>query len=457
MAGIGFELRKHLRKDTYAGLATAYSIAGIIGSGPWVISIVGTIVTGLVALALRASGREVTVFFATVTHITGASLITSGLLQLLFTRFVADRLFEKKKELVVPNLFGALLVTIGVSGFVGVVFALAAFGPLTGLYAYRILFAVDFVTLNSVWILSVFLTGMKAYRAVVLLFFGGYATTFVLALLLAPFGAEGLLGAFFVGQALLFASMLVLVVREYPTEIRVAFDFLDKRLVFPVLAGTGALYNLGIWIDKLVFWWTPQTSSEVIGPIRMSIVYDVPIFLAYFSIIPGMAVFLVRIETDFAEAYDAFFKAVREGASLATIERLRNQLVHSARDGLYDIFRVQGLTVVFLILCGPRILKALGIPLLYLPLFDIDIVGTGIQVVFLGVLTILFYLDYRVVSFGLNVLFCIANLGLTLITIHLGSRFYGYGFTGSLLLTTTCGLAVLSKKLDWIELETFMR
>ena len=41
MAGIGFELRKLLRKRTYTGMLQAYAYAGIISSGPWVLSIVG--------------------------------------------------------------------------------------------------------------------------------------------------------------------------------------------------------------------------------------------------------------------------------------------------------------------------------------------------------------------------------------------------------------------------------
>jgi uncharacterized membrane protein len=62
-----------------------------------------------------------------------------------------------------------------------------------------------------------------------------------------------------------------------------------------------------------------------------------------------------------------------------------------------------------------------------------------------------------VLSFGLNVAFCALNLVLTLITIQLGSRFYGYGFTCSLLIVTAVGLGILSRKLDRIEYETFMR
>jgi hypothetical protein len=44
------------------------------------------------------------------------------------------------------------------------------------------------------------------------------------------------------------------------------------------------------------------------------------VFLAYLSIIPGMAVFLVRIETDFVEYYDKFYDAVRSGGSLEYID-----------------------------------------------------------------------------------------------------------------------------------------
>jgi uncharacterized membrane protein len=402
----------------------------------------------------RSTGANVTVFFATVTHLTAASLVTSGLLQLVFTRFIADRLFEKKPDIVVPNLLGALLVTTAISGGLGMLFVTFAF---KGMYLYRLLFILNFVVLNNVWILSVFLTSLKSYRSVVILFLAGYGTAFILALLLAPKGAEGLLLSFFIGQAILFAATLWLVVREYPTSFRVEFQFLDRRKVFPVLAGTGALYNVGIWIDKVIFWWAPETGIEVVGPIHMSPIYDVPIFLAYFTIIPGMAVFLVRIETDFADAYDSFYRSIREGAALVTIQRGGDRMVKAARDGIYDIFRVQGITVVLFILIAPRILRALHIPLSYTPLLTVDVIATGIQVVFLAILTVLFYLDYRELSFTLNVLFCLANLILTLVSIQLGPRFYGYGFALSLLIVSTAGIAILTRRLKRLEYETFMR
>ena len=51
MAGIGFELRRYLDEDTFSGTLKAYGFAGLIGAGPWVLSILGVILIGLVAIA----------------------------------------------------------------------------------------------------------------------------------------------------------------------------------------------------------------------------------------------------------------------------------------------------------------------------------------------------------------------------------------------------------------------
>ena len=40
MAGIGFELRRLLKRENLLGLIQAYGYAGVISSGPWVLSIV---------------------------------------------------------------------------------------------------------------------------------------------------------------------------------------------------------------------------------------------------------------------------------------------------------------------------------------------------------------------------------------------------------------------------------
>jgi uncharacterized membrane protein len=453
MAGIGFALRR-LGKESYGGIASAYLLAGIIGSGPWLISIVSMLFIGFWAQHTHGDALVVTQFLASVTYLMSGSLILSSILQLMFVRFVADRLFEKKPEVVVPNMMGAMLVTTCVAGAAASVFVSVGF---EGVRAFRVLFVVAFVALCNVWVLSVLLSGMKAYRSVVLVFLGGYTINVLTGIALERLGLAGYLAGFCIGHVVMLFAMLVLVFREYPCTKLIAFDFLKRKNVFLELSVTGALFNLAVWVDKFIFWANPVTSEVLVGTIRYSVVYDVPVFIAYLSVVPGMAVFLVRIETDFAEAYDKFYTAVREGDSLAQLERLRNQLVEAARAGIYDIFRIQGLTAAVLLLVGARVLALFRIPVFYEYLFKIDVIGVAFQVVLLGIFTILFYLDYRRLVLALCAFFAVANIGLSIASQMLGPRFYGFGFAVSAALTSLLSLGALSYKLDRLEYETFMR
>lgn len=284
----------------------------------------------------------------------------------------------------------------------------------------------------------------------------GYALMVACAYLLRFMQMDGLLLALLIGHASLLFVFLYDILREYPARRMVAFDFLDRRQVFVSLLLTGLCYNLGIWIDKFIFWFNPSTSDLVIGPLRASILYDLPIFLAYLSIIPGMAVFLVRIETDFAEWYERVYEAIRGGETLQHIGLLKEQMILAIRQGLLEICKVQGLAVVLLFLLAPQLLGWLGISRYYLPLFYIDLIGVSIQVVFMALLNVFFYLDKRRIVLELCVLFVIVNGVLTFVSLLLGPSFFGYGFTLSLLVCVLVGLYRLTTALDDLEYETFM-
>ena len=80
-----------------------------------------------------------------------------------------------------------------------------------------------------------------------------------------------------------------------------------------------------------------------------------PIFLAYLGIIPGMAVFLVRFETDFVDWYDRFYTAVRDGGSLEEIARMSDAMVDAVRKGLFDIIKIQTWSVLLLVMFAPSL------------------------------------------------------------------------------------------------------
>jgi len=454
MAGIGFELRKLLQRDSLLSLVRAYAYAGLISSGPWVLSIIGMLLIGFLSFSVVVPDFLVTQFQVTVTSLIAWSLILTGTFQLAFTRFVADRLFEHRTEVIVPNYHAVLLTVAVLAGTSGLAAVAFLFPDQTVLY--RVLTLAAFVLLSLIWIATVFLSGMKQYKAIVLLYLFGYGTTVLSAMVLRGLGLEGLLAGFVLGQTLLFLGMQALIVRDFPVPRFLSFEVYDKRLRYPTLAWIGLLFNLGVWVDKFIFWYWPPTSQAVIGPLRASIIYDLPVFMAYLSIIPGMAVFLVRIETDFVEHYDGFYSAVRGGGSLAAIERHRNGMVATVRTGLFEMMKIQAIAVLLLFVVGERLLRWLQISDLYLPLFYVHTIAAGLQVLFLSVLTVYFYLDKRRVVLGLCVLFVLTNAALTVLSLQLGPATFGYGFALSLLLVVATGFVALARTFSRLEYSTFM-
>jgi len=455
MAGIGFELRKLLKKKTYSGLLQAYAFAGVISSGPWVLSIIGIMLIGVFSLGSVFPTEAITQFQVTITYLFLISLIGTGVVQLSFTRFVADRIFEKKHDLILPNFNGLILLAILTSVTLALPMAAFLFPEQTVLY--RLLFVMGLAVMSAIWIATVFLTGLKHYRAIVGIFFGGYAATLAFALIFQTWlGMDGLLMGFVLGHYLLLMGMVWLVYHNYHSDQFLAFDIWKPGAMYRSLMGTGLLFNLGAWVDKLMFWYYPGTGQQVIGPLNASVIYDFPIFLSYLSVIPGMAVFLVRIETDFVEYYVKFYDAVRGGATLDHMERMRNHMVYYVQRGLFDIAKIQSIAVLVTLALGGALLDWIGISRLYLPLLYVDVVGAALQVVLLGVLNVLFYLDQRQLVLRLTILLTLSNVALTALSLKLGAAWFGYGFTLAMLITVLMGVWELTRKLDTLEYQTFM-
>jgi uncharacterized membrane protein len=454
MAGIGFELRRFLKKDSYLGLLQAYGCAALISSGPWVLSIFGVVAIGAFSIGLDADVSVVTAFLISVTYLIACSIILGGWLQLMFTRYISDRIFDKEEHVILPNLLGALLITT-----LGSLLISAIVWPLfleTSL-AYRLIMVCNLVILSNIWILVVMLSGLRNYNLILGSFFVGYGVSVFSAISLRGYGVEGLLAGFSIGQSIMMYMMLALLVREYPAYSLISFDFLGKKkTAFYSLAATSIVYNFGIWADKIMFWLNPETSEAIIGPIRSSFAYDPPIFIAYLAIIPGMAAFLLRIEADFVDTYDDFYNAIRNGKSLSTIKQIKAEMMETIKSSILEIFIVQLLTAVTIIYAASEILDYMGLSQHYWSLLSIYIVAVSLQVILMAINNILYYLDKRIITLNLAILFAISNIVFTLITQHYGAEFYGLGYMGAVVITTIVGFIILYEKLKKLEYETFM-
>jgi polysaccharide biosynthesis protein PelG len=454
MAGIGFEFRKLLQKDTYWGLVQAYGYSGIVSSGPWILSIIGILLVGIYSLPVVIPAEAVTQFQVSITYLFMSSLVLTGIVQLAYTRYIADRLFEKRADLVMPTFNALLMMVIISSGILGLIGIFFLFPDQSNFY--RLLMLGSFVIMSCIWCATIILAGLKQYKVIIAMFGVGYIIVVGGALLLRPMGMVGLMLGFILGHFVLLMGMLMMIFRNYPGGTFIGFDLLHKRRIYVTLAFTGLFYNLGIWIDKIMFWYHPETGTPAIGLLHNSPIYDFPMFLAYLAIMPGMAVFLVRIETDFVDFYQKFYDAVRGGGSLDYLNEIRDEMVYAIKQGIFEIIKIQGITVLIVFIAGPTLLAWIGIDEAFLPLLYVLVVGASLQVVFLGLLNVFFYLDKRMIVVVLTLLFVLLNVLLTTLTLYLGPAFYGYGYAVSLLLAVLISMYWLERRLDELEYETFM-
>jgi len=431
MAGIGFELKKILKEDRLLSLAKVYGYSAILSSGPWVVSIVAILLVGFINLANYGADSDVYRFQVVVTYAIAlaSSLIITGIVQLPLTRYIADLIFNHREDEILPAYFGALALAWMLGLPLVIPFYMWVFEGQSALFIVGVV--ATFLVLCGVWISSILAASLKYYNGVVWAYFISYALI-VFVSIYSGDTIEKLIYIFFIGNAFLLVILMTLIIKSYNSTIFFKIDFFLAKNFYWSLAIAGLTYNLGAWVDKFIFWYHPATGYAVIGRLHASVVYDLPIFLAYLSIIPGMAIFFYRLEADFSEKYDLYYNAVRNGGTLKTIRTYRDDMVYVIRHALHEIIAIQGIVDIILFLSAPYFFHYLHIPQLYLGLLYILTIGAMLQLAFMSVLAILYYLDRKIVAMWLSIAFFLLNALLTFISIDMGPAMFGYGYTLSL-------------------------
>ena len=464
MAGIGFELKQILKEKSLTSVLKTFGYSAILSSGPWVISMIIILGIGLSNIYLfNTTDSEDTMLKASVTYVSALALssVFTGFFQLPFTRFIADRMYEKRYYLVLPNFIGILMLIIFTGFFLALVVALFIFNPQSNLFI--LLYITLFVVLSCVWMANILAASLKLYKHVIFFYFIGYVLIYFCSALLRNYAIVGLLVSFIIGNSLIFILLFLGIIYYYPSSHKnnkkfIRFDMFKQNYgkFYWKLAWSGMLYNIAIWIDKVIFWFTPIVGYVVIDRLHASMVYDFPIFLAYLSIIPGMAIFFFRLEVDFAQAYADFYRAINSHGTLEQIKRHKQSMIDAVKKSIQEILFVQGMFNIFLFLSAEQLFELLLLPKLYLPLFYVDVIGVQLQLGFMSILAYLYYLDRQKEALFYTLAFVLVNALLTWISIQMGPYFYGYGYSVTLLILFVASIATLNRILQELDYETFM-
>lgn len=452
MAGIGFELRKLSRRDDLLGMVEGYLHSAIASTGPWLFTIFALASITLFGERL-VSVTDLTNFRLIIIYNFAFSLLFSGCTTQVATRYLADSIFMKKVEDAPSMLVSALVVMFALSALAAVPFYLVYIQlDLT----VRLLALANFFVVMGIWLESIFLTALKDYDSISTAFAVGMLSALVLAVCLGvPFGMPGMLLGFTLGLAVIFFSLLAKIFAEYPYPVTRYFRFAPYMRRYWDLAVGGVLYNAGIWVDKWIMWFAPQRFALDSGLVSYPD-YDAATFLAYITIVPSMAAFVLSVETDFFEKYLAFYRDIQRHATFDEIAGRQGSVVASVLRGARLFLVLQGAISLSAVLLAPRIFTWLNINYSQIGVFRIAVLGAFFHVLFLAILIILCYFDLRVYTLRLQALFFLSNVLFTVISMGLGFRYYGYGYFAACIVTCVASFIAMSKVLNRLAYQTFV-
>ena len=451
MAGIGFRLREIVTRKTFTEWVQLYLYSAIIFAGPWLMSII--CLAALSVFALPDLHREgVALFTIAVVYCYAFSLITTGALQLPATRFVADRLYIKDASAIVPSFVSITVITAPVQALSAAAFL--AFCEVS--LAFKVAAMGLYVVISLIWMAMIYLTAAKDYNALILGFFLGYALSYVLGRLLGKaLGVEGMLTGFLAGQTLLLFWLVWRIFEEFKNEDPFNLDFLSAFKAYPSLAWAGLFYSAAIWIDKFLFWFGP-TGIRVNTLFYTHFPYDSAMFFAYLTIVPSLALFLVRVETEFYTRYKAYFGGILNKEPLSVIEARKADLIDTLRRSLGSVIIYQGICTIAVIVLIPYLLDWMEVSRAHAPLFRVACIAGVFHVLLLVMLVILLYFDFRKTVMWIAALFLASNTGLTYLTLDHPAA-YGWGYMAAALLSLVVALGLLWNRLQNLEFITFVQ
>lgn len=450
MAGIGLRLHRVVAGGTYLQAATAYLSSAIITAGPWLSAVFWLGLLGSAAIAFMSQADR-DLLIATITYAFCASLLVTGGPQLIVTRYLADRLYVEDREAIAPTCTGVTLLAFPILILALPFLILAPFD-----IRYRLLATSLFITVSLIWMIVVFLSATRDYVRIVLVFLSSYALSVLAALGLGrPFGLLGSLGGFTLGQLVCLCLLIAHVYLEFPPAPTFSLAFLGHGRRYWDLLLLGLCSAVGLWIDNILFWFSGN-GVAIAHFYRVFPAYDVAKLIGYLSTIPAGAVFFVQLETTFYIHYQRFYRLILEKGVLADIVMARRGMQWAARSAVLTILKIQGIAAMLILLLAPDLARLLGVPASRVPMLRLLAVGTSSQFVLMVSLLLLLYLDARRPALKVALVFACSSASLTLLTLHLGTPFYGSGYTVAAALSALLALAALHDRLKRLEYLTFM-
>ncbi|WP_084146696.1 exopolysaccharide Pel transporter PelG [Paenibacillus wynnii] len=453
MAGIGFELRKLYREHGLLHHFRAYAYSSMSTIGPMVLCM--AMVAGIQQLMMfsGAAYLERELFLSTIVYAFIFSVLITGGVSMVLTRFLADMLFQKRYEHALSSYYGAAAICL--PG--GAVAALLFLKGVEAGFTYKATAFFLFMELILIWIQSVHLTALKDYKRIFRSFLIGACTAglgaWAVSELTTHQTAAGMIAAVDAG----FFLVLVLTNRHFEQvfpsrDARLFFSFLSYFRKYPTLLGIGTFLYAGVYMHSFVYWFGPY-HKLVAGRFLISPFYDTPVFYAYLSVIPTLIVFTVAVETNFYEKFRGYYDLIRQSGTWDEISEARGEMQRSLIKELTFLMEIQLMFTVISLALGIKMLPMIGFSMEQLDVFIILLLGYYLFIITFVILLLLLYYDDRKGVFMISGSYLLLNIAFSTLSMLYG--YHGFGMLLASFVVLLVALTRLRRYVRSIDYHTF--
>lgn len=429
MAGIGFELKKLFEHKGALAMLRAYGYTAVVCIGPMLLSI--TLLIGLRFLSfIQGADRQLQDLLVTmITYCLLGSLVLTNVLSMVTTRYAADMMYEEKPQLVLPSLYGSLMLLL-VAGSTGY----GTFLAFSGISLWnQALCLVLFCELTIVWTQMNYMMAVKDYRSILVVFACG-----VLLALLYGYAAvcwlgldtvTALMSAIILGYGVIMVGFFVLLHRYFPRGEGSIFRFLAWIDRYPALLFVGLFLTVGLFAHLVITWSSPL-GVQIKGLFFAAPQYDIPAITAFMSLLVSTINFTVSVEVNFYPRYRQYINLFNEGGALSDIELAQSEMLLVLRQEIsYLAYRQFVVTVLFIIVGAPLLVGAnMGFSETMIGTYRILCVGYGLYAIANSMLLIQLYFSDNAGAFWTSLAFMAACIAGTLIFVNGELIYYGFGF-----------------------------
>lgn len=457
MAGAAARLPQSGASDDLAGTMLSFGRGAIVAVGPWLL-IMASLVLISVFAGPSMSRADISDFRGTLIYAFAFSLVAAAPFVLVTSRILSDAIYSGERDAVQP-----LMIAGSLSAGVAAALLSLAVGAFLGVRAEALLALVQAASLTGMmWVHLAIAGAMRDYRAISLIFVVGLVIA-TGATLVAAFAwrasSAGMVFAFNCGLAVV---TLALGARELAGARAPDFRLLPALRSLAValgryrwIAAGAGLSAIAVWVDKWIIWAGPSGQQLKSGLVHAPL-YDSAAFLAYLTIIPCLARFVMALDGEYLDAYRSYFHAIKTHATLDEIGRAGAALARRTTELIDGIFVQQAALCAIVVLLAPLIVEAAELQYAQVSILRLCTIAVLFQFLFLAASSLLIFFERHREFLFLQALFATLNAVCTFLTVEIGPLSYGFGFLVTSVVSGIAAHMVLTNVVRNIDYYTFI-